>query len=600
MTETDRTPDAALEDRCVDTIRFLAVDAVQKANSGHPGAPMALAPAAHVLFTRHLRYDPKDPAWPDRDRFVLSAGHASMLLYSMLHLTGYDLSLDDLKVFRQWGSRTPGHPEHGVVPGVETTTGPLGQGLGNAVGMAIAEAHLAAEFNDAEHQVVDHRTYVIAGDGDLMEGVASEAASLAGHLALGKLIVLYDDNHISIDGSDRPRLHRGPRQALRGLWLARAAGRRRQRPRGDRRRPDGGGGRDGEAVVHRRCARTSRFGSPNKQDTAGAHGAPLGADEVKLTKENLGWPLEPDFLVPDEVDAYYREAAARAAHGARGVARPRGGLEGRRSRPAPQRWDDAWARALPEGWDASLPVYPADAKGVADARRLGRGARRARAGGAGADRRLRRPDALEQHARRRHGRLPARLARRPLPALRRARARHGRRGQRARPARRPASVRRHVLRLHRLPASGDAPRRPHGAARRVPVHARQRRPRRGRTDASAGRAPCRAARDPGRDRPAAGRRQRDDGGLAGRAALPGRARGPDAHASESYRRSTARSTRRPTASPAAATCSRTRRMAARAQRTPPPTSSSSPAAARCSSRSPRTSDWSRTACARAS
>ncbi len=193
--------DAALEDRCVDTIRFLAVDAVQKANSGHPGTPMALAPAAHVLFTRHLRYDPTDPAWPDRDRFVLSAGHASMLLYSMLHLTGYDLSLDDLKAFRQWGSRTPGHPEHGVVPGVETTTGPLGQGLANAVGMAIAEAHLAAEFNDAEHQVVDHRTYVIAGDGDLMEGVASEAASLAGHLALGKLIVLYDDNHISIDGS---------------------------------------------------------------------------------------------------------------------------------------------------------------------------------------------------------------------------------------------------------------------------------------------------------------------------------------------------------------------------------------------------------------
>ena len=363
MTETDRTPDAALEDRCVDTIRFLAVDAVQKANSGHPGAPMALAPAAHVLFTRHLRYDAKDPAWPDRDRFVLSAGHASMLLYSMLHLTGYDLSLDDLKVFRQWDSRTPGHPEHGVVPGVETTTGPLGQGLANAVGMAIAEAHLAAEFNDAEHQVVDHRTYVIAGDGDLMEGVASEAASLAGHLALGKLIVLYDDNHISIDGSTDLAFteDRVKRFEAYGWHVQRV---------------EGGNDREAiDAALTAAEAETARpsfiavrthiaFGSPNKQDTAGAHGAPLGADEVKLTKENLGWPLEPDFFVPDEVDAYYRAAAARAAQ-AHEAWRGRESAWRAADPGRAQRWDEAWARALPEGWDARLPVYPADAKGVA-------------------------------------------------------------------------------------------------------------------------------------------------------------------------------------------------------------------------------------------
>jgi transketolase len=362
MTETERAPDAALEDRCVDTIRFLAVDAVQKANSGHPGTPMALAPAAHVLFTRHLRYDPADPGWPDRDRFVLSAGHASMLLYGMLHLTGYDLSLDDLREFRQWDSRTPGHPEHGVVPGVETTTGPLGQGLSNAVGMAIAEAHLAAEFNDAGQQVVDHRTYVIAGDGDLMEGVSSEAASLAGHLALGKLIVLYDDNHISIDGATDLAFteDRVKRFEAYGWHVQRV---------------DDGEDREAiHAALVAAEAETARpslialrthiaYGSPNKQDTSGAHGAPLGADEIRLTKENLGWPVEPDFLVPDEVSAYYREAAARAAaaHEAwRGrEAAWRAADPGRAAR-----WDAAWARALPEGWEASLPVYPADAKGV--------------------------------------------------------------------------------------------------------------------------------------------------------------------------------------------------------------------------------------------
>jgi len=363
MTDKGTTPGRGLEDRCVDTIRFLAVDAVQKAGSGHPGAPMGLAPAAHVLFTRHLRYDPADPTWPDRDRFVLSAGHASMLLYAMLHLTGYDLSLDDLRAFRQWGSRTPGHPERGVTPGVETTTGPLGQGFGNAVGMAIAEAHLAAEFNDAEHQVVDHHTYVIAGDGDLMEGVASEAASLAGHLALGKLIVLYDDNHISIDGTTdlaftEDRLMRFEAYG----WHVQ--------------RVDDGNDREAvDAALAAAEAETARpslialrthiaYGSPHKQDTAAAHGAPLGPDEVRLTKEHLGWPLEPEFFVPDEVYGFYREAAARAAAAHeewRGCeAAWRAADSGRAAR-----WDAAWARALPEGWDAGLPVFPADAKGLA-------------------------------------------------------------------------------------------------------------------------------------------------------------------------------------------------------------------------------------------
>ncbi len=362
MTETGRTPGAALEDRCVDTIRFLAVDAVQKANSGHPGTPMALAPAAHVLFTRHLRYDPAAPDWRDRDRFVLSAGHASMLLYGMLHLTGYDLSLDDLKAFRQWDSRTPGHPEHGVVPGVETTTGPLGQGLANAVGMAIAEAHLAARFNDAERQVVDHRTYVIAGDGDLMEGVASEAASLAGHLALGRLVVLYDDNRISIDGATDLAFteDRAKRFEAYGWHVQRV--------------DDGEDRAAIDAALTAAEAETSRpslivlrthigFGSPNKQDTAGAHGAPLGADEVTLTKENLGWPLEPGFFVPREVAAYYREAAARRAE-AHEEWRGREAAWRAADPGRAVRWDAAWARVLPEGWAAKLRVYPADPKGI--------------------------------------------------------------------------------------------------------------------------------------------------------------------------------------------------------------------------------------------
>jgi transketolase len=353
----------SLEERCIDTIRFLAVDGVQKANSGHPGMPMGAAPVAHTLFTRHLRFDPADPAWPDRDRFVLSAGHASMLLYSLLHLTGYDVTIDDLRAFRQWDSRTPGHPEYGHTAGVETTTGPLGQGFANAVGMAVAERFLAATFNGNGPDVMDHFTYVLAGDGDNMEGVSSEAASFAGHQKLGKLIVFYDDNHITIDGSTDLAFTEDvcARFAAYGWHVQRV-----------------GDGNDVAAIDAAVTAAKAEmgspsliavrthiaFGSPNKQDTAGAHGAPLGPDEVKLTKENRGWPLEPTFFVPDEVKAFYREAARRGA-AAHAAWKDRFATWHAADAARAQAWDDAWARRLPDDWDADLPVFKPEDGAVA-------------------------------------------------------------------------------------------------------------------------------------------------------------------------------------------------------------------------------------------
>lgn len=294
-----------IEEMAVNTIRFLAVDAVEAANSGHPGLPMGGASMAYVLWTRFLKHCPADPAWPDRDRFVLSAGHGSMLLYALLHLFGYDLSLDDLKNFRQWGSKTPGHPEYGHTPGVETTTGPLGQGFANAVGMAIAERRLAAEFNRPGFPVVDHYTYVYAGDGCMMEGVTAEAASLAGHLGLGRLICLYDDNRITIDGSTELSFTEdtGRRFEAYGWQVLKVAD-----------------GNDQEAIaaaISEAKMEQSRpslimvrteigFGSPNKQGRAEAHGAPLGTEEVRLAKVNLGWPEEPTFYVPQEVREHFR------------------------------------------------------------------------------------------------------------------------------------------------------------------------------------------------------------------------------------------------------------------------------------------------------
>jgi transketolase len=293
------SPDTTPHDLIANTIRGLAMDGVQKANSGHPGMPMGTADMATVLWTKFLKYSPYDPLWPDRDRFVLSAGHGSMLLYSLLYLAGFDLSLADIKQFRQWGSITPGHPESHLTPGVETTTGPLGQGVGNAVGMALAERWLSSRFNRPGFEIVDHFTYVIASDGDLMEGVSHEACALAGHLGLGKLIVLYDDNHITIDGptslsysDDVP----GRFEAY-GWHTQRAKGHDAdsiesaiQQARGETSRP---------SIIA--CRTHIGYGSPNKQDTASAHGEPLGEEEIRLTKENLGWPVEPKFCVPDEV-----------------------------------------------------------------------------------------------------------------------------------------------------------------------------------------------------------------------------------------------------------------------------------------------------------
>jgi len=292
----------------VNTIRMMAVDGVEKANSGHPGLPMGAANYAFTLWAHYLRYNPQDPAWSNRDRFILSAGHGSMLLYTLLHLAGYDLPLSELQRFRQWGSKTPGHPEYGMTPGVETTTGPLGAGFSNGVGMAIAEKMSAARYNTANYPIVDHFIYGIVSDGDLMEGVASEAASLAGHLKLGNIIYFYDDNRISIEGSTELAFteDRGKRFEAYGwqvLYIdghdCEAAARAIEAAQQDTERPT--------LIV----ARTHiAMGSPNKVDSADAHGAPLGAAEVQATKRNLGWPEEPTFYVPEQVYQVFREHAA--------------------------------------------------------------------------------------------------------------------------------------------------------------------------------------------------------------------------------------------------------------------------------------------------
>ena len=349
--------DTDLEQLCIDTIRVLAMDAVQRAVSGHPGTAMALAPLAYVLWQRHLRYNPANPDWFGRDRFVLSCGHACMLLYATLYLTGYDLSLDDIKQFRQWHSRTPGHSEYGPTPGVEATTGPLGQGVGNAVGMALAEAHLAGIFNRPGHQIVDHCTYFVASDGDLMEGVSHEACSLAGHLKLGHLIGIYDDNRITIDGATSLTWSDDTAQRFEayGWHVQRVA--------------DGNdvGALDAALSAARRAAdrpslvivRTHiAYGSPHKQDTPEAHGSPLGEEEVKLTKQRLGWPSLEPFHVPEESLAYWRRARER---GARLEAEWQGKYEAYR-RAHPELAAELERRLngrLPDDWDADLPAFTA-------------------------------------------------------------------------------------------------------------------------------------------------------------------------------------------------------------------------------------------------
>ena len=352
-----RDPDSAdpeLAWRSINTIRVLAMDAVETAQSGHPGTPMALAPAAYVLWTRFLRHNPADPAWADRDRFVLSCGHASMLQYALLYLSGYDLSLDDIKAFRQWGSRTPGHPERGHTPGVETTTGPLGQGVGNAVGMAIAERLLAQQFNRPGHDIVDHRTWAFVSDGDLMEGVASEAVSLAGHLRLGKLTLIYDDNHITIDGDtalsfseDVPgRFESYGWHVVRvgdGNDLA-AIAEALEQARGATARPS--------LVVVRTVIADP---APTKRNTAEAHGSPLGAEEVRRTKEILGWPSEPAFYVPEDALAHWRTALEWGAAEQADWRERRDAYAAEYPEHAAEfeRW---MAGRLPDGWDKGLPV----------------------------------------------------------------------------------------------------------------------------------------------------------------------------------------------------------------------------------------------------
>ena len=356
-------PDPALDNECINTLRFLSVDAVQKADSGHPGMPMGAASMAYVVWTRFLKHNPVNPEWFDRDRFVLSPGHGSMLLYSLLHLTGYDLPLEQIKQFREWGSLTPGHPERGVTPGVETTTGPLGQGFGNGVGLAMAEAHLAACHNRPGLEIVNHFTYGIVSDGDLMEGVSSEAASLAGDLKLGKLIYLYDDNHVTLSaGTDLTFTENRARRFEAYGWHVQSV-------------TDGNDLTAIDSALRAARDETERpslilvrthigYGSPHKQDSFESHGSPLGVEEVRLTKQKLGWPVEPPFYIPGDARDHFREAIARG-------------------KLAEENWRDkfsAYAQSfpdlakafeqvirgeLPNGWDRDIPIFPADAKGIA-------------------------------------------------------------------------------------------------------------------------------------------------------------------------------------------------------------------------------------------
>ena len=345
----------ALDELCINTLRFLAVDMVQKANSGHPGLPLGSAAMAYALWDRSLKFNPRDPLWPDRDRFVLSAGHGCALLYALLHVTGFDLPLEELERFRQWGSRTPGHPEYGKTAGIEATTGPLGQGLANAVGMAIAEVALAARFNRPGHTIVDHHTYVLASDGDLEEGISSEAGSAAGHLRLGKLIVLYANNHITIEGNTELAFteDRMARFAAFGWHVQRIEQ-----------------GNDIDAVTSAlKAAReeTGRpsliqvrthigYGSPHKQDTVAAHGEPLGMEEVRLTKEALGWPVEPPFHIPEKALEHFRKAIARG-DAAQAEWELRFEVFAKEYPDLAADFQRVIHRRLPKGWDGSLPTF---------------------------------------------------------------------------------------------------------------------------------------------------------------------------------------------------------------------------------------------------
>ena len=354
--------DQQLQEKAINAIRFLSADAVEQANSGHPGLPMGTAAMAYTIWTRHLRFNPSNPKWSNRDRFILSGGHGSAMLYSLLYLTGFDLPLDELKRFRQWDSLTPGHPEYGLTPGVETTTGPLGQGFANGVGMAIAEAHLAAHFNRPGHSVIDHHVYAIVTDGDLMEGVASEAASLAGHLQLGKLIYLYDDNRISIDGSTDIAFteDRAARFESYGWHVQKVA--------------DGNDVAAIDAAIQAAkqdprpslivCRTHIGYGLPTRQDTPEAHGQPPGEKELNGAKENLGWPLEPRFFVPDDVLQHFRQSVTRGAELEQDWNTTLASYQSAFPAEAAQ-MKSQLAGELSQDWENELPVFPADPKGMA-------------------------------------------------------------------------------------------------------------------------------------------------------------------------------------------------------------------------------------------
>ncbi len=363
----------SIDNLCINTIRFLSADAVEKAKSGHPGTPMALAPLTYVLWTKFLKHNPRNTLWADRDRFILSAGHASMLLYSLLHLTGYDLSLEDIRNFRQYGSKTPGHPEYGITPGAETTTGPLGQGFGNGVGMAIAERMLAARFNRPGLEIVNHYTYAVASDGDLMEGVSHEAASIAGHLGLGKLIYFYDDNKITIDGHTDLAFSENVKMRFESYgWHVETV-------------ENGNEDLDGiERAVKKGQAEKNKptlviiktiiaYGSPNKKNTHGAHGSPLGEDEIRLTKRALEWPTEEAFFIPQDALAHFRKSVEKGA----AAEKQWNELFQRYEREFPDlaaEWKRCQTGGLPAGWEKSLPVFkpeePAAATRVASGKVL--------------------------------------------------------------------------------------------------------------------------------------------------------------------------------------------------------------------------------------
>jgi transketolase len=361
--DSSKLSEVDLDRLSINTIRFLAIDAVQKANSGHPGLPMGAAAFAYVLWTRFLKHNPQNPNWFDRDRFILSAGHGSMLLYSLLYLTGYDVSLDQIKQFRQRGSITPGHPESELTSGVEVTTGPLGQGFGNGVGIAMAEAFFSARYNRPEHKIIDHFTYGLVSDGDLMEGVSAEAASLAGHLQLGKLIYLYDNNHVTLsaatdltfteDVKKRFNAYGWHTQSVEdGNDLA-AIERAIKSARRTKDKPS-------LILVHTHIG----YGSPDKQDSFKAHGEPLGEEEVKRTKENLGWPLEPAFYVPEAALANFREVVEKGKQ-AETQWQERFAAYAEAYPELAQELHQAMLAELPDGWDADIPVFSPDPKGIA-------------------------------------------------------------------------------------------------------------------------------------------------------------------------------------------------------------------------------------------